>query len=373
MAHAGRDIPQASLNRDNFTAVAARNVPVTAATRSHLPSPPSSISPGLQPHGLKAQLLQHQLQQQLSQQHLHQGRYESVDSDLDLHEDCSRSSGSPIDPTSAISPAMLSQNYLPEILLNHGPLAIRHIMGYLTTSVPGFAAVPPTRARRLIVTALEYHGEAGANDTIIFEKVGWGRWSARRRGQPPASDRLPPAPNEHEGSMSMGIPIAGSSHYRRPKNNSSSTGGDSIIFSHDDRDISMMDHEADKMSLDGSGSASCSEAPDDDDEMDDEDDVTDDEDWAAVGAAALRAESYSNSFATRAGFMSSPAFSPASMRAFPSSFAAGMKMARVPQPQIQVQPPAQPQAAHADLQTLAATSNTQEREAVEALLSLGSL
>ena len=57
-------------------------------------------------------------------------------------------------------------------------------------------------------------------------------------------------------------------------------------FSYDDRDIHMMETEADKMSMDGSASASCSEAPDDDVVMnDDPEDVTDDEDWASHGGS----------------------------------------------------------------------------------------
>ncbi len=59
--------------------------------------------------------------------------------------------------------------------------------------------------------------------------------------------------------------------------------------------MNVLENEADKMSMDASASASasCSEAPDDDVRMnDDPEDMTDDEDWAAVGAAALRAASY---------------------------------------------------------------------------------
>jgi hypothetical protein len=116
------------------------------------------------------------------------------------------------------------------------------------------------------------------------------------------------------------------------------------------------------MSMDGSGSASCSEAPEDDVVMkDDPEDVTDDEDWAAVGAAALRASSASN-----AGPASSdrPLFS----RLYSSgpglrscSYTAGM-----------ARPPQQGNFDYL-ASALAATSDAQEREAVEALLRLGSV
>jgi hypothetical protein len=133
-----------------------------------------------------------------------------------------------------------------------------------------------------------------------------------------------------------------------------------VQYSHDDNDIYMMEHEADKMSMDGSGSASCSEAPDDDVVMnDDPEDATDDEDWATMGAAALRAESYPNQAAAQTdhGFRSSSAYAPGGLR----SFSASSGMARPPQ------------TLNIDFSALAGTSDAQEREAVEALLQLGSV
>lgn len=347
-AYAVRDIPKASLSRDNLTAVAARSVPGTA-TRSHpLPTPPNSISPALPPHGLKAQLQKAQL--------------EPIDSDLDLQDDQFARSGSQspaFECAGTITSAMLAKYHLPDIMLSHGPLAIRHIMGYLTTSVPGFAGIPPAKARRLVVGALEGRGgEGGGLDgDVEFEKVGWGRWDARRRGHParsrrsPSRARSPPYPT--------GIPISrhGARAAGRSRLNpaSRSSMGESVVFSHDDHEITMAENEADKMSLDGSASASCSEAPDDDMVMrdDDPDDVTDDEDWAAIGAAALRADSYPN----RAAAMSSELYTSGGMR----SFSASAGMARSLQPE------------NIDASALEATSDAQEREAVEALMQLRSV
>ncbi|KAK2935548.1 Sin3 binding protein [Fusarium oxysporum f. sp. vasinfectum] len=326
MAAAARDISQASLSRDNLTAVAARSVPATV-TRSQqpLPTPPNSISPNLPPHGLKAQL--------------QKAKLEPIDSDLDLHEpsDRRRSISPGLEASGAITGSLLAKYHLPEILLNHGPLAIRHIMGYLTTSVPGFSGIPPTKARRLV--------------------VGWGRWDARKRGQPSRHRQgTPPS------SYGAGIPIGnnGGRGQDRPRLSIASSNGDSVQYSHDDNDIYMMEHEADKMSMDGSGSASCSEAPDDDVVMnDDPEDATDDEDWATMGAAALRAESYPNQAAAQTdhGFRSSSAYAPGGLR----SFSASSGMARPPQ------------TLNIDFSALAGTSDAQEREAVEALLQLGSV
>jgi hypothetical protein len=122
----------------------------------------------------------------------------------------------------------------------------------------------------------------------------------------------------------------------------------------------MMEHEADKMSMDGSGSASCSEAPDDDVVMnDDPEDATDDEDWATMGAAALRAESYPNPAAAHIeqGFRSSSAYTPGALR----SFSGSSGMARTPQ------------TFNIDFSAFAGPSDAQEREAVEALLQLGAV
>ncbi|KAH8894775.1 hypothetical protein GQ53DRAFT_62353 [Thozetella sp. PMI_491] len=291
MASAARDIPTS--RRDNLTAVAAWSVPVARGHPDPLPTPPNSISPALPAHGLKAQLQK-------------AARLEPIDSDLDLqdgqdddhhsHEHPSHTGavgvGSPpYEAAGAITPVMLAKFHLPEILLAHGPLAIRHIMGYLTSSVPGFAGIPPAKARRLVVGALEGRGSGGEggglDGDVEFEKVGWGRWDARRRNQPPRD----PAARQGTPPYGAGIPIAKGGWDRSRLMAGSDE--DSAAFSHDDRDITMLEHEADKMSMDGSGSASCSEAPDDDIVMnDDPEDVTDDEDWAAVGAAALRASSH---------------------------------------------------------------------------------
>ncbi|KAL2129572.1 hypothetical protein VTI74DRAFT_7603 [Chaetomium olivicolor] len=360
MASAARGIAMTS-GRDNLAAVAARSVPVTTHP-TNLPTPPNSISPSLPPHGLKAQL--------------RRARLDSIDSDLDLHDagaehDSAGLGSPPYDSSGAITPAMLAKFHLPEILLNHGPLPIRHLMGYLTTSVPGFAGIPPAKARRLVVGALEgkgSNGEGGGLDgDVEFVKVGWGRWDAKRRGQP---GHDAPSRRSSPGAPPNSIPIIKTPGWSTDRSRfdaplGSSLGGFSVAFSHDDRDhfmdMDMMDHEADKMSLDGSGSASCSEAPDDDEmrRNDDPEDATDDEDWAAVGAAALRASSY-QARANQPQFPFSSVYTPGGGR----SFSAGM--ARPPQfhpPNYNL--PASP--------LRAVASDAQEREAVEALLRLGSM
>ncbi|KAI0542252.1 putative Sin3 binding protein-domain-containing protein [Xylaria digitata] len=356
-ATAARDIPMTvQASRDTLTGVAAaRNGPVTGA--HPLPTPPNSISPVLPPHGLKAQM--------------QKARLDPIDSDLDLQDDLesNRAVSSSFEAAGDITSALLAKFHLPEILLNHGPLAIRHIMGYLTTSVPGFAGIAPNKARRLVVSALQRGVEGGGvSGDVEFEKVGWGRWNAKRRGRATRTAGSRSASSESRpGSYPTNIPISKSMAWNASRSRfqaRATSNGNSASFSHDDRDASMLEHEADKMSLDSldePGSASCSEAPDAADIAmnDNPEDETDDEDWGAVGAAALRAGSYSSPAEARrgAGYPSYRVYNTGGYRSFPTN----TRMLR------------EPPLDNIDLDALAASSDAQEREAIQALLQLGSV
>lgn len=274
-----------------------------------LPTPPNSISPTLPPQAFR------------NRPALSPGSPLStvpqLDSDIDLQDavEHANSQDQPqpttheLDSAGAITPAMLARHHLPDVLLQQGPLAIRHLMGFLTTSVPGFSRIPPAKARRLVVAALEGRGnggEAGGVDgDVIFEKVGWGRWDARRRGEAvrePSSFTATSPPSSLAGSFQQrGLQIEGRSAWADRRNSYGVGMRDSTAFSYTEDygmnmhgDLDMLEHEADKMSLDGDDGEYCSssEAPDDlqDDEWDDGD-VTDEEDWAQIGADALRARS----------------------------------------------------------------------------------
>lgn len=288
MALAGKtasvDIPKP---RSDFTAARDTAHPVM------LPTPPNSISPTLRPHvsfGHK-QSVNLASTSPLATSH--------PDSDLDLGD------AGDLDSTGAITPGMLAKHHLPEIMLHQGPLAIRHVMGYLTTSVPGFSRIPPAKARRLVVAALEGRGceQGSASDgDVVFEKVGWGRWDARRRGEPSRHNQhLEPSPPSSlpNSFHQRGVQIPSRRENWSPYGTSAA---DSAVFSYTEgadygrhRDVSMLEDEADKMSLDGDEReyASSSEAPEDQipDEDWGEEDVTDEEDWAQIGADALRARS----------------------------------------------------------------------------------
>ena len=294
------------------------------ATKNHgmLPTPPNSISPTLPPY--KAAPFQ---STPTSNPPI------LVDSDVELQdaEDpaelrdqpqaLSSAALSGLEAHVAITPAMLAKEHLPNIILNDGPIAIRHILSCLAQTVPGFSRIPQAKARRVVVGALESKTGGGPDGDVLFEKVGWGRWDARVKGQPPRERRpsqqlgvsipdgsgqlgiSPPAsaPDSYSGSHGSGaglkIPCQ---RHGNPEIYSASWASRSFVSSPgldeemDDSDMHMAAHEADKMSLDGSSSAS-----DDLPEMDDLDDMTDEEDWAAVGAAALRRGSFPPKYGQR--------------------------------------------------------------------------
>lgn len=221
-----------------------------------------------------------------------------------------------LESTDTITPALLAKHYLPHILLSDGPLAIRHIMSQLTTSVPGFSRIPPTKARRLVGAALEgksFGGEVGAvNSEVKFEKVGWGRWGAHRLDQAGKITSSTGYPGQMASSSPVGSMPSGPENQRlMPAGRDaidnqavygSSMAGDSAVFSHSDfeyDDHDMLENEADKMSLDGNENGYCSSSvpPEEDVAFDgdwEEVDMTDEEDWAQIGADALRARSFPN-------------------------------------------------------------------------------
>ena len=293
--------------KDSFAAVAARPVP-SSKQAAALPTPPNSISPTLPAQGYKGLV---------EAAPLTPPALARVGSDIDLQDAVEhakaqdqpqhglatiRGSLADIDAAGTITPALLATHHLPSILLEHGPLAIRHIMGFLTTSVPGFSGIPPAKARRLVVGALEGRSSNGEQGDFegdsIFEKVGWGRWDARRRGQPSKDANRtgqrssPPAQG--------GVHIPGNSvRSDRKRDMGTSMGGreeSEMEYDTPPEDISMLEHEADKMSLDEDDPCSSSEPPDDSQMLDAGfDDVTDEEDWASIGAAALRQGSFPRS------------------------------------------------------------------------------
>lgn len=342
--------------RDNFTAV-----PASKHRGEMLPTPPNSISPLLPPHRRR-----HSRAAKSSN--------EGHDSDLDL-ADVPEEPGNALsaealdslgdlDSVGAITPALLAKHHLPDILLSHGPLAIRHIMGYLTTSVPGFSRITSAKARRLVVAALEGRGSGveggGLKADVVFDKVGWGRWDARLKGAAPRQPSTITPPGSLPSSYSHGLQVPGPSSSDRL----GTSIGNSAVFSHSDYDDhDEVEEEADRMSLDGEGYASSEPEPIDEDMG--EGDVTDEEDWASIGAEALRARSLPKSprLPTGGGRIYQPIASYSiapSYRSRTPGMAQSAPVKHVPVPTILPR-------------VDAGVNSTSERAAIEALLSLGAM
>ncbi|KAI1630277.1 putative Sin3 binding protein-domain-containing protein [Exophiala viscosa] len=374
------DIPKprdAIHGRDNFTAVPASTVKKHSGM---LLTPPNSISPDLKPQGRR-------------RNSRHQGplspKSTAVDSDIDLHDAADKPTAlsaealdslGDLDSAGAITPNMLAKHHLPDILLSHGPLAIRHIMGYLTTSVPGFSRITSAKARRLVVAALEGKGAgmemAGRDGDVIFEKVGWGRWDARIKGQPPrerqGSAVTPPGSLPSSYSQ-PGLQVPGQPTWRTGSQDlGTSYTGNSAVFSHSEMDYEdqdMLEHEADKMSLDGDDDGYVSSiAPEPLDQDLGDGEVTDEEDWGSIGAAALRARSLPNNGRSISGH--ARLYQPIATFSYKST-----QRSRTPADMAHTAPtnPALNNLNTFSFATNAGVNNSQEQAAIEALLSLGSM
>ena len=371
--------------KDSFAAVAARPVP-SGKQAASLPTPPNSISPTLPAQGFKGLV---------EAAPLTPPALATVGSDIDLQDAVEhakaqdqpqhrlatiRGSLADIDAAGTITPGLLAKHHLPGILLENGPLAIRHVMGFLTTSVPGFSGIPPAKARRLVVAALEGRGgngeQGGFEGDVVFEKVGWGRWDARRRGQPSREARKAGHQSSLNAQGGLHIPRNGARPDRNREIGTSMGGREDSEMEYDTppEDISMLEHEADKMSLDEDDSCSSSEPPDDS-QMQDAgfDDVTDEEDWASIGAAALRQGSF-----PRSGARTQPGgFFPAHLDPRtrgrgggpPSSMLA--KSVPMPRPAAMYKKKEQPNNDQAGFP--ANGGDAEQRAAVEALLKLASV
>lgn len=261
-------------------------------------TPPNSVSPNLPAH--------------VSRPGLSSPPPVHLDGDIDLEDavdhaaaqdqaPLSKSALSGSDASFNITASMLAKHHLPGIILGHGPVAIRHVMGCLTQSLPNFSRIPPAKARRLVVAALESRAGGGVNGNVMFEKVGWGRWDAHRKGEGSALASVfrdgkvsPPVSEASSYAVSSGgpglqIPKSRNDRARQAIHKWMGSSVPSNLDVHLD-DMSMAEHEADKMSLDGSDVA---ESGDDDSMTDSAGDETEEEDWAAIGAEALRKASYS--------------------------------------------------------------------------------
>ncbi|KAL7274903.1 DNA-binding proteins Bright/BRCAA1/RBP1 and proteins containing BRIGHT domain [Rhizina undulata] len=299
-------IPNSHLRRGGDATVSRNTLaPVAQAQSYQLLTPPTSISPSLPPISrVKAESGVDHLGVQ--------------DSDMDVSDiggglsklAPSGSFGVPIpaETAGAITPALLAKHYLPGILLQHGPLAIRHLTAYLISSIPGFSSISPARQRRLVVGALEGRGGAsgaegevgGVNGNVIFEKIGWGRWDARRKGDAPRERNATPASSVsplstptisaiksaamfRAGGLLAGLPAEAAMHH------STSYTGESGIFVQSEEEDEHSDHSNEDHEMMVEGSADNMSMDEETETSEEEDaDMTDEEDWEKMGPEMLR-------------------------------------------------------------------------------------
>lgn len=268
-------------------------------------TPPNSISPNLPAFGAVHPTVHSpppiNIEQEMDMQDFDEDRDMVDENEFALEPagtPLSKGALSGLDASAAITPAMLAKHHLPGIMLGNGPRPIRYVMGELTQSVPGFSRIPPAKARRLVVAALESRQGGGPNGNVTFSKTGWGRWDAHIKGSsrdsgvgsfndghlsPPRSERSSYAMSNGDSAVHMAAPRA---HSGRRKHHSHGSWTASSLREEDELELDLEEpeNEADNMSLDG-------EEPryvDNDDDSSSMNDDTDDEDWAAVGPAALR-------------------------------------------------------------------------------------
>jgi hypothetical protein len=286
------DIPKARDGGDNTTGVSANE------KLSALLTPPNSISPELAAHythpggqSPPPMNIENEMEMRdLEEEPITQGVEHPPEP---TGTPLSKGALSGLDAAAAITPAMLAKHHLPGIMLGNGPRPIRYVMGELTQSVPGFSRIPPAKARRLVVAALENRHGGGVDGNVAFCKTGWGRWDAHIKGSskdsgigsfneghlsPPRSERSSYCMSNGDSGVHMPNPRKHSA-YREHQSRGSWTASDLREEDELDMDMDVPENEADKMSLDGSVEEDDSSSMNDD---------TDDDDWAAVGPAALR-------------------------------------------------------------------------------------
>lgn len=337
-------------------------------------TPPNSISPTMPAHGshhpvTSAPLLNIEEEMSLEDGEVAQGTTPPQESVPAGGLPLSKGALSGLDASAAITPAMLAKDYLPGIMLGNGPTAIRVVIGELNHSVPGFSRIPPAKARRLVVAALESRAGGGPEGNIAFSKTGWGRWDAHLKGSsrdsavgsfnegrfsPSRSERSIFAMSYQDSALGMsGPPKPLRDHSGASWTNSGSHREEDEL---DHMDMDVPEEEADKMSLDG-------DLPTESES--DSDSATDEEDWSVPGPVALRKASLPTPGMPRQNYqslsvpMAMRRPSQAWSRRYSGMTERSMHSTSVPRHSVDPMSPAH--------------QTPEERAAIEALLQLGSM
>ena len=295
-------------NKDMAARAASGNVSGPVPVHgSGLPTPPNSISPnisavgmmkrgGPEGHGTPPPHVESDIDLQDAIEHANsQGR---------VHLGTSGTDSCYSDDQEVITSDHLLRHHLAEVVLQSGPIAIKHLMNSMNRLVPGFHEVPPSKARRIIVAALESQQAGNADGDVEFEKVGWGRWSAKRRipGVRGASGKhyirggqLSPPDTASLISSNSGISIPrGNRPPPKPRRESdASWAPEPRPVPEDKMDIDLVEEEVRRLSLeydeDEPPERRAPGKTGHEEWMDPESD-TDVEDWSTMGAAALKGD-----------------------------------------------------------------------------------
>ncbi|KAH7135645.1 putative Sin3 binding protein-domain-containing protein [Dendryphion nanum] len=309
-----------------------------------------------------------------------------VESDIDLMDavehakaqdlpssSLSREALAGVEAAGQITATMLAKYHLPKIFMGHGSMPVRDIMSHLAQSVPGYSRIPPAKARRLVVAALEHRAGGGLHGEVVFEKVGWGRWHVKGQnnngqGLPikgqnaPRSGPTPPASVDSAGGLA---------NFRLRNNQDGYSGSWAAGSTGSNHDEEM----ADAMSLDGSEGSESESESEMDLEHDPMDDETDDEDWSAIGPDALRRGSRGHRVESR-DYNYLSRLNTAQMRSAPSQ-SVPLSRAGHATPAFNTTNSTSFSASRTNTGNLHASSgvlgNTSEQAAIEALIAMGSM
>ncbi|TKA75303.1 hypothetical protein B0A55_07609 [Friedmanniomyces simplex] len=358
------DVQIAGLGKNDF--------PVPEKLDGALLTPPNSISPELAAHrahagGQSPPPINIEQEVDMYDEGDEQPGQDITDTRSSGGTPLSKGALSGLDATGAITPGMLAKHHLPGIMLGNGPRPIRYVMGELTQTVPGFSRIPPAKARRLVVAALESRSGGGLDGNVAFCKTGWGRWDAHVKGTSRDSGvgsyegRLSPPPSERSsyavshGDSAVHLPGQHLPSAYRDQH----SGSWSSIREEDELDMDMdaLEHEADKMSLDDGSPR--------DDESISIDDATEDEDTPPPGPRQIRRAPVPPAGAPRKNYN---AISASYARRWSSS-KSWTRRPSVPA-QRPFQPTSLPTSLHLGIPTTSATP--EEQAAAAALLSMGS-
>lgn len=261
-----------------------------------------------------------------------------------------------LDRSQTISTSMLAHDHLPKIMLGNGPLATRHIMSCLAQTIPGFSRIAPNKARKMLLDALMMRTVPLGDGLVEFRKAERGRWHAHVVGD---ASGHPADLDKHAKRHAASESDVESCAISRP--GSEAPPSPDARFRDVWASISMRSHDeaADDMSMDDEASSG---------------EETEAEDWFSKGPQAMRDSVPAAVKVTHKRFNYNAAAMSSSMyrRRFSSSTSRSRQWSRPALVTSIAAQQALPSLSPGE-QRSAPTHSIQERDAIQALLQLGSM